>query len=61
MKIENLNSQKEQTRLKNRQIMKRLIDITVCLNASDKPFRRHSEKYNDIHKELFLDIVGHLK
>jgi len=56
-----LHSQKEQTRLKNRQIMKRLIDITVCLGIGGKPFRGHSEKSNDIHKGLFLDIVGLLK
>lgn len=53
-----VHSQKEQTRLKNRQIMKRLIDITVCLGTGGKPFREHSEKSNDIHKGLFLDIVG---
>ncbi|XP_008181241.1 uncharacterized protein LOC103308873 [Acyrthosiphon pisum] len=56
-----LRSQKEKTRLKNRQIMKRLIDITVCLGIGGKPFRGHSEKSNDIHKGLFLDIVGLLK
>lgn len=38
--------------------MKRLIDIIVCLGIGGKPFRGHSEKSNDIHKGLFLDIVG---
>jgi len=37
--------------------MKRLIDITVCLGIGSKPFRGHSEKSNDTHKGLFLDIV----
>lgn len=53
----NIDSEKELTRQKNREIMRRLIDITVCLGISGKPFRGHTESKNDVHKGLFLDIV----
>lgn len=53
----NINSVKELTRQKNREVMKRLIDITVCLGIGGKPFRGHRESKDDVHKGLFLDIV----
>ncbi|XP_050059714.1 zinc finger MYM-type protein 1-like [Aphis gossypii] len=53
----NINSVKELTRQKNREIMRRLIDITVCLGIGGKPFRGHTESKNDVHKGLFLDIL----
>lgn len=36
---EQIRSQKEIQRLKNRQIMNRLIDITLCLGIGGRPFR----------------------
>ncbi|XP_022170405.1 zinc finger MYM-type protein 1-like, partial [Myzus persicae] len=59
--IKSIHSQKELTRQKNTEIMKRLIDITLCLGFGGKPFRGHTENKNDIHKGLFLDIVGLLR
>ncbi|KAF0703978.1 zinc finger MYM-type protein 1-like, partial [Aphis craccivora] len=38
-----------------------ILDENRELLHSGKPFRGHSEKSNDIHKGLFLDIVGLLK
>lgn len=50
-------SERETQRLHNRNIMYRLIDITLCLAKSGKPFRGHLEKSSDVCKGLFLDIV----
>ncbi|XP_026821225.1 uncharacterized protein LOC113559674 [Rhopalosiphum maidis] len=50
-------SEREKQRLHNRNIMHRLIDITLCLAKSGKPFRGHLEKSSDVCKGLFLDIV----
>lgn len=57
-----IHSQKESqlnlTRQRNREIMKRLIDITICLGIGGKPFRGHIEnEHSVVHKGLFLDIV----
>uniref|UniRef100_A0A2S2NXT3 Zinc finger MYM-type protein 1 n=1 Tax=Schizaphis graminum TaxID=13262 RepID=A0A2S2NXT3_SCHGA len=54
-------SQKEVKRLQNREIMKKLIDIVLCLEIGGKPFRGHTEKSNDVHKGLFLDVVRLLR
>ncbi|XP_026819135.1 zinc finger MYM-type protein 1-like [Rhopalosiphum maidis] len=54
-------SEREKQRLHNRNIMHRLIDITLCLAKSGKPFRGHLEKSSDVCKGLFLDIVDILK
>ncbi|XP_025193665.1 uncharacterized protein LOC112593488, partial [Melanaphis sacchari] len=58
---ERINSQKEIQRLKNREIVKRLIDIILCICIGGKPLRGHTEKTNDVHKGLFLDIVSLLR
>ncbi|XP_060846280.1 zinc finger MYM-type protein 1-like [Rhopalosiphum padi] len=55
---EHINSQKEIQRLKNREIVKRIIDIILCISIGGKPLRGHTEKTNDVHKGLFLDIVS---
>jgi len=54
-------SQREKHRLINRQVIQHLIDVTFFLSIGYKPFRRHSEKKNNIYKGLFLGIVGLLK
>lgn len=58
---EHINSQKEIHRLKNRDIVKRLVDIILCICIGGKPLRGHTEKAHDIHKGLFLDIVDLLR
>lgn len=57
---EHTNSQKEIQRLKNRDILKRLIDIILCIRVGGKPITI-IEKTHDVHKGLFLDIVGLLR
>lgn len=52
-----IHSQKEQQRLKNRQIMHRLIDITLCLGIGGRSFRGKNEKESSYNKGLFKDIV----
>ncbi|XP_008189973.1 zinc finger MYM-type protein 1-like [Acyrthosiphon pisum] len=54
---EQIQSQKEIQRLKNRQIMNRLIDITLCLGIGGRPFRGKNEKDSSFNKGLFKDIV----
>jgi hypothetical protein len=54
---EQSRSQKEIQRLKNRQIMNRLIDITLCLGIGGRPFRGKNEKDSSFNKGLFKDIV----
>jgi len=58
---EHINSQKEIQRLKNREIVKPLIDIILCICIGGKPLPGHTEKTNDVHKGLFLDIVSLLR
>jgi hypothetical protein len=58
---EDIRSQKEINRLKNRETMTKLIDIVLCLGVGGKPFCGHTEKTNDVHKGLFLDIVRFLR
>lgn len=50
-------SQKEQQILKNREVMKRLIDITLCHGIWGRPFRGHDERYDSYNKGLFKDII----
>lgn len=54
-------SEKEKKKEKNRCIMRRLIDITLCLGIGGKSFRGHNEKDSDTHKGLFLDLIYLLK
>jgi len=54
---EQIRSQKEIQRLKNRQIMNRLIDITLCLGIGGRSFRGKNEKDSSFNKGLFKDIV----
>lgn len=56
-----LISQKEKQRLHNRSIMLRLIDVTLCLAKSGKPFRGHHENSSSVCKGLFLDFIDVLK
>jgi len=53
--------QREKQRLLNRSILHRLIDITICLAKSGKPFRGHQENSTSVSKGLFLDFVDVLK
>lgn len=52
-----IHSQKEQQRLKNRQIVQRLIDITLCIGIGGRSFRGKNEKESSYNKGLFKDIV----
>ncbi|KAL4089624.1 hypothetical protein QTP88_024635 [Uroleucon formosanum] len=58
---ENTRSQREKQRLINRKVFQRLIDVTLFLGIGGKPFRGHSEKKDDVYKDLFLGIVDLLK
>jgi len=42
-------------------MMNKLIDFVPCLGIGGKPFRGHTEKTNDVHKELLLDVVRLLR
>ncbi|XP_060846831.1 zinc finger MYM-type protein 1-like [Rhopalosiphum padi] len=48
----------ESDRLHNRKIMKRLIDITLCLVKGGRPFRGHDEGEKSNQKDLFKEIVN---
>ncbi|XP_026819629.1 zinc finger MYM-type protein 1-like [Rhopalosiphum maidis] len=48
----------ESDRLHNRKIMKRLIDITLCLVKGGRPFRGHDEGEKSNQKSLFKEIVN---
>ncbi|XP_060845526.1 zinc finger MYM-type protein 1-like [Rhopalosiphum padi] len=48
----------ESDRLHNRKIMKRLIDITLCLVKGGRPFRGHDEGEKSNQKGLFKEIVN---
>ncbi|CAH2315264.1 zinc finger MYM-type 1-like [Pelobates cultripes] len=50
-------SKKEEERCKNRNLMKRLIDIVRCLGTGGRPFRGHNEKADSHERGLFLNIV----
>ncbi|XP_060854976.1 zinc finger MYM-type protein 1-like [Metopolophium dirhodum] len=54
-------AQKEKQKLHNRQIMYRLIDVTLCLGLGGRPFRGHIEKSSELHQGLFLELVNLLK
>lgn len=54
-------SQREKERLHNRSVLVRLIDITLCLAKSGKPFRGHNEQKSSVCKGMFLDFVSVLK
>lgn len=49
-------SQRECERLKNRDFFKRLIDITILLAKSGKPFRGHDESINSFNQGMFKEI-----
>jgi len=42
---------------KSLDIIKRLIDIVICLAKGGRPFRGHDESKISIARELFLDFV----
>ncbi|XP_025406720.1 uncharacterized protein LOC112680745, partial [Sipha flava] len=44
-------SQREKERLHNRSVLVRLIDITLCLAKSGKPFRGHNEQKSSVCKD----------
>lgn len=50
-------SMKEKKRLHNRSIMKRMIDISICLAKSGRPFRGHDEKESSNNQGLFKELV----
>ncbi|XP_060867743.1 uncharacterized protein LOC132943005 [Metopolophium dirhodum] len=54
-------AQKEKQKLHNRQIMYRLIDVTLCLGLGGRPFRGHIEKSSKLHQGLFIELVNLLK
>lgn len=54
-------SQREENRLKNRDILSRLIDVVLCLAKNGKPFRDHDEKDSSVYKDLFLEFLEVLK
>lgn len=54
-------NQKENLRLHNRSIFYRLIDVTLCVAKSGKPFRGHIETDDHVSEGLFLDVIDILK
>lgn len=50
-------SKREADRLNNRAIMKRLIDIVICLAKCGKPFRGHDESSKSYQKGMFLELI----
>lgn len=50
-------SQQEQERLKNRDFFKRLIDITILLAKSGKPFRGHDESVGSFNKGMYKELT----
>lgn len=54
-------SQREKERLQKRNVLIRLIDITLCLAKNGKPFRGHNEKESSVCKGMFLDFLDFLK
>ncbi|KAF0749060.1 zinc finger MYM-type protein 6-like, partial [Aphis craccivora] len=55
------SNQKEEQRQHNRSIMRRLIDVTLCLAKNGEPFRGHHENSSSVSKGLFLDFIDVLK
>lgn len=49
-------SQQECERLKNRNFFKRLIDTTILLAKSGKPFRGNDESINSFNQGMFKEI-----
>jgi len=50
-------SKREAERLNNREVMKRLIDIVICLAKCGKPFRGHDESHTSYQKGMFLELI----
>ncbi|XP_025192695.1 zinc finger MYM-type protein 1-like [Melanaphis sacchari] len=50
-------SKRESERLNNREMMKRLIDIVICLAKCGKPFRGHDESHTSYQKGMFLELI----
>lgn len=48
---------REAERLKNRKLMERLVDITICLAKGGRPFRGHDESINSHQKGLFREFI----
>lgn len=51
-------SKKTEERIKNRQIMNRLIDIVICLCKGGRPFRGHNESSTSNNQGLFKEILN---
>jgi len=51
-------SKKSEERIKNRQIMNRLIDIVICLCKGGRPFRGHNESSTSNNQGLFKEILN---
>ncbi|XP_060868019.1 zinc finger MYM-type protein 1-like [Metopolophium dirhodum] len=51
-------SKKAEERIKNRQIMNRLIDIVICLCKGGRPFRGHNESSTSNNQGLFKEILN---
>lgn len=45
-------------RVKNRNIMRRLIDIVLLLGKAGKPFRGHDESFSSNQRGLFREIIS---
>lgn len=54
-------SKRESDRLNNRSIMQRLIDITILLAKTGKPFRGHNENLKSDNRGMFLELAWLLK
>ncbi|XP_022183530.1 zinc finger MYM-type protein 1-like [Myzus persicae] len=50
-------SKRESGRLNNRSIMQRLIDITILLAKTEKPFRGHNENLKSDIRGMFLELA----
>lgn len=53
-----LLKKQDEERLRNRDVMKRLIAITVCLAKGGRSFRGHDEKKSSAQRGLFLELVS---
>lgn len=50
-------SQRDSERLKNRDFFQRLVDITILLAKTGKPFRGHIENVNSFNKGMYKEVI----
>lgn len=50
-------SRQEKERLKNKEIMNRIIDIVICLTKGGRLFHGHDEKYNSYNIGLYKELI----